>query len=112
MDEGYFVKVYEATSIDDVIMSIQWQKKHSKKKLQFYSIQKILLTDNEFQHLLHPIVQSNELYCKFSCQSIIRKDGLLNCITLVNTQTDSQLIVYTGSRTFPQYVSFKVVDNE
>ena len=110
MEEGYFVKINESTGIQDVLSSIQNQEALSRKKVRFNKIKNIVLSDCEFCRLLNPIAQSNPLYGEYGTRSNLDSDGALQCISITNASTNSQLIAYTGGRTFPLYISYKASD--
>ena len=107
MEESYFVKVGERSSLEDVLASMRLQEKRSLKKIRYCSVAQIQLADEEFQSMLYPITQSHNIYVKFGPSNAISCDGSLRCITLTNSSEGAHLVVYTAGRTFPLYVSYE-----
>ena len=106
MEEGFFAKVNDSSSVEEVLASMNMQKEKKQKKLMFDIIAQVVVSDEEFKKLLRPISQSNGIYVKYGQHSVYGDNGIFQCISIENSKTSNRLIAYTAGRTFPLYVSY------
>ena len=103
--EAYFVKVDILVKFDELYHLIQLQKEKSRKKIKYNSLTEISININQFEYLKKNISKPNPSYALWSSQSVADNKGIWNCIT-IKCDTKSQIIiVFTGGRTFPLYIS-------
>ncbi|MNW44321.1 hypothetical protein D3C74_215510 [compost metagenome] len=105
MPEAYFAKVDTSINFGELFHLIHQQKENSRKKIKFNSLKEIYIDKNQFEYLKNNISISNPSYAFWGSQSVPDNKGIWNCITIKCDTIPQVIIVYTGGRTFPLYIS-------
>ena len=101
----YFTKVCEDISWEDLKKITKKQIANNCRQLEYNEIITITLSKTEFDNVCHNISKPHTSYLQFAPLSIANAQGIWNCITLIDKQTNNKLILYTAGRIFPLYVA-------
>lgn len=101
----HFSKVYEGISWDNLKEKTKLQIANNCRQLEYKEAIAITLTKAEFDIICKNISKPYDCYQKFVPLSIPNSQGIWNCITLIDKQTQRKLILYTAGRSFPLYVA-------
>jgi predicted GTPase len=106
MQEALFIKATKNMQLKDVIHKLHSLKKGKSKKIEYTTLIELILDTPTFQAISNPIIQINDIYCKYGEQSCPDEFGNWQCIVIINVDTSEKYAIYTGGRTIPLYVSF------
>lgn len=105
MPSAHFVKVYRNISWDDIVYLTQAMKNQGCKPLLYKVIAEVILTKDEFGQLSKSISKPNSHYLEHVNRSMPSEKGIWNCISVKQSSTSIELLLYTAGRTFPLYLA-------
>ena len=107
MPRGYFFRIYNETSLNDLKAKKTIQKAKNCKQMEYEELVSLYLSANDFECVCSNLLNAAEYCIEYSNQSTAGLNGKWRCIILENTITGEQLIIYTGGRSFPLYAAYK-----
>jgi NADH dehydrogenase/NADH:ubiquinone oxidoreductase subunit G len=104
MPYAYFSRVFEGTTLEDLRnQRLQQAQTPECQKIEYYPLIEIPVSQDTFSEIGKNLLRSHPCYAAYARQSIVTKEGQMQCILIVNKETMETLIFYTAGRSFPLY---------
>jgi len=110
MDTALFIKVSNGLTLASAGQQIAGLRLKGSKQIRYNRIVQLQLDDISFFSMTNPLLQGNDIYNKYGAKSIAGQDGIWNCIVISNQTSAEKMVVYTGGRTIPLYLSYRTAD--
>ncbi|GHU82366.1 hypothetical protein AGMMS50284_4110 [Clostridia bacterium] len=106
MDTALFIKASNGLTLASASQQINQQRLKGSKQIIYNPIVSLQLDEISFSSVVNPIFQVNDIYNKYGAESVAGKDGTWNCIVINNLSSSEKMVIYTGGRTIPLYLSY------